>query len=390
MFAVVSTVVLSGEGICLIRNRSDLDEIIERKFDSMQREDLVSRRSNMKRIIQKWVESIRLKTNRSIMSRWRYIERPLLINKKKFDLRCYLLISSVDPLMVFYHRGYVRLSMFDFDINEKNIQVHLTNQVSRVRWTSRVRHGDVCPIAVDPKARPSLQREEGNDDHDHWRVQVGSIDSLGRRRSDCLLFRFSQYLNDKVERKQLTSIEKNWSIECLQVCRRVELVESNLFSFRIKSNESCWTWSNPFGWDWNDESDHSDCTDSIWWSTNPSECGWSKSMWTRRCQRRPADSTRSFPKLFENRSVRCFFAQDDRSSIVVYSKVFLWRYSTKSVGSSRFIRSDRSTNFVWSSTNQNERRNVSPTRRIYVGRCRSTDRHRGRRISCELTSLSRN
>lgn len=53
---------------------------------------------------------------------------PLLIHGKKFDIRCYMLISSVKPLIVLYHSGYVRLSMFDFDPNDGNLLTHLTNQ----------------------------------------------------------------------------------------------------------------------------------------------------------------------------------------------------------------------------------------------------------------------
>jgi hypothetical protein len=54
---------------------------------------------------------------------------PLLIQGKKFDIRCYMLISSVKPLIVLYHSGYIRLSMFDFDANDGNLLTHLTNQV---------------------------------------------------------------------------------------------------------------------------------------------------------------------------------------------------------------------------------------------------------------------
>jgi tubulin-tyrosine ligase family protein len=55
---------------------------------------------------------------------------PLLIQGKKFDIRCYMLISSVKPLIVLYHSGYIRLSMFDFDANDGNLLTHLTNQVT--------------------------------------------------------------------------------------------------------------------------------------------------------------------------------------------------------------------------------------------------------------------
>mgnify|MGYP006892786998 FL=1 len=40
-----------------------------------------------------------------------------------------MLISSVKPLIVLYHSGYIRLSMFDFDAQDQNLLIHLTNQV---------------------------------------------------------------------------------------------------------------------------------------------------------------------------------------------------------------------------------------------------------------------
>lgn len=61
-----------------------------------------------------------------------YLKHPLLIDKCKFDLRIYLLISSVSPLRVMlYKEGMVRIATDEYKLpNENNLQLfssHLTN-----------------------------------------------------------------------------------------------------------------------------------------------------------------------------------------------------------------------------------------------------------------------
>ncbi|GAB1606285.1 tubulin polyglutamylase TTLL7-like, partial [Argonauta hians] len=61
-----------------------------------------------------------------------YIDRPLLINNLKFDLRLYVLLTTCDPLRVFvYKEGLVRLSTEDYcppsEKNLENLFMHLTN-----------------------------------------------------------------------------------------------------------------------------------------------------------------------------------------------------------------------------------------------------------------------
>lgn len=45
--------------------------------------------------------------------------RPLLINKKKFDIRCYLFFNS-NPCIALFHPGYLRLTIEDY--SEENIE----------------------------------------------------------------------------------------------------------------------------------------------------------------------------------------------------------------------------------------------------------------------------
>ena len=58
-----------------------------------------------------------------------YIHNPLLLNGNKFDFRMYTLIASTNPLMVFYHDGFLRVSLNTYDINSNDKKVFLTNLI---------------------------------------------------------------------------------------------------------------------------------------------------------------------------------------------------------------------------------------------------------------------
>jgi hypothetical protein len=60
----------------------------------------------------------------------KYIDRPLLINKRKFDIRIFALLTSVNGTLkgYFYNDGYLRTSSKEFTTdNLSNRFVHLTN-----------------------------------------------------------------------------------------------------------------------------------------------------------------------------------------------------------------------------------------------------------------------
>ncbi|CAJ1055374.1 protein polyglycylase TTLL10 isoform X6 [Xyrichtys novacula] len=57
-----------------------------------------------------------------------YIQRPLLLRGKKFDVRSFLLIACTAPYMVFFSHGYVRLTCDLYDPTSNNLTAHLTNQ----------------------------------------------------------------------------------------------------------------------------------------------------------------------------------------------------------------------------------------------------------------------
>ncbi|CAK71274.1 unnamed protein product (macronuclear) [Paramecium tetraurelia] len=60
----------------------------------------------------------------------KYIEKPFLYNKRKFDIRCYFLITQLNNVIraYWYEEGYLRTSSEEFDIKDvSNQYVHLTN-----------------------------------------------------------------------------------------------------------------------------------------------------------------------------------------------------------------------------------------------------------------------
>ena len=60
----------------------------------------------------------------------KYLERPLLVNKRKFDIRCYGLITAFGGHVqgYFYHDGYLRTSSKEYTLkNLSNRFIHLTN-----------------------------------------------------------------------------------------------------------------------------------------------------------------------------------------------------------------------------------------------------------------------
>lgn len=60
----------------------------------------------------------------------KYIENPLLVHKRKFDIRCYGLLTCFNGHIqgYFYHDGYLRTSSKEFSLkNTSNRYIHLTN-----------------------------------------------------------------------------------------------------------------------------------------------------------------------------------------------------------------------------------------------------------------------
>ena len=56
----------------------------------------------------------------------KYIERPLLYKGRKFDIRVWALMNTNNEIY-FYKEGYLRTSSSNYDLEERDYCVHLTN-----------------------------------------------------------------------------------------------------------------------------------------------------------------------------------------------------------------------------------------------------------------------
>jgi len=60
----------------------------------------------------------------------KYIPNPFLINGLKFDLRLYVMVTSIDPWRIYiYNEGLARFAVEIYDpvVNKEKLCAHLTN-----------------------------------------------------------------------------------------------------------------------------------------------------------------------------------------------------------------------------------------------------------------------
>ncbi|KAM5267003.1 inactive polyglycylase TTLL10 isoform 3-T3 [Hipposideros larvatus] len=101
-----------GKGIFLLRNQEEV-AALQAKTQSVEDDPIYRKmpfRAPQARVVQ------------------RYIQNPLLLDGKKFDVRSYLLIACAMPYMVFFGHGYARLTLSLYDPHSRDLSGHLTNQ----------------------------------------------------------------------------------------------------------------------------------------------------------------------------------------------------------------------------------------------------------------------
>jgi hypothetical protein len=79
-----------------------------------------------------------------------FIHNPLLLEGRKFDFRIYMLIASTNPLIAYYHDGYLRMSLHAYDAKSKEKGVFLTNTaVSRPLFEIAAKNGTYKGLTLE-------------------------------------------------------------------------------------------------------------------------------------------------------------------------------------------------------------------------------------------------
>jgi len=92
-----------------------------------------------------------------------YVHNPLLLEGRKFDFRMYMVIASTNPLIVYYHDGFLRVSLFGYDANSTDKKVLLTNLALNNQIYDDVKSGNLL---------------DGKDEEDLKLAQQWSFDRL--------------------------------------------------------------------------------------------------------------------------------------------------------------------------------------------------------------------
>jgi hypothetical protein len=90
----------------------DSTELLLEKLQKMGIDGAANEEQNDNKVEkQKWTNLNALVKELSEVVIQRYIENPLLVDGRKFDIRAYMYIACAKPYLVLFHPGYVRLSL---------------------------------------------------------------------------------------------------------------------------------------------------------------------------------------------------------------------------------------------------------------------------------------
>ena len=124
-----------------------------------------------------------------------YLERPLLIHNKKFDIRIYMLLARTQPFLSFWSpKGYCRICVGDYVPNDfSDYSIHLTNQAQQKKLGSQYK-------STKEETTWTLERLES------YLIHIGRVEQGWLKR--CLLPRMKQIclVQSRILRREVTPV----------------------------------------------------------------------------------------------------------------------------------------------------------------------------------------
>ena len=165
----------------------------------------------------------------------RYLDKPHLLNNKKYDLRIYVLVGSFTPLKIYlYYNGLVRFATEDYEKgNYSNVFIHLTNY-SINKKNPNYKSNQKNNKEIDDLEEIDEENEQ-EDDSSKWSL----VEYKNYFKKDMNIFeKIWKQIEDIVIKTMLTVIEDN--------CRELSGNKNNnlfeLYGFDILIDESYRPW----------------------------------------------------------------------------------------------------------------------------------------------------
>lgn len=113
-----------GKLLILIDNLNDIEKYLRKFYDGLSKHTDFLQSNDENEVKSK--EKNRFKYRSPVVLLQKYIERPLLYNKRKFDIRIWVLVSHKLEVYVF-KEGHLSTSLFEFSIESISKNIHITN-----------------------------------------------------------------------------------------------------------------------------------------------------------------------------------------------------------------------------------------------------------------------
>ena len=170
-----------GRGVHLLKDQDELKNLIKKSYDENEIPDLLSR----------------------------YLDKPHIINNKKYDLRIYVLVTSFSPLRFYiYYNGLVRFATEDYQKgNFDNVYIHITNysiNKNNLNYKSNQRNNkEIEELEEENK------NEEKEDNSSKWSL-VEYINYFKKIGKNDIIDNIWKQIEDIITKSLITVANDNW------------------------------------------------------------------------------------------------------------------------------------------------------------------------------------